>query len=75
MIETHSDHVVDRVRLAVRDGVLPKDAVSLLLFVNGESGTKVHCLRLDDAGNIVSPPKHYRDFFLAEELRLLAAEP
>lgn len=74
IIETHSDYIVDRVRMAVRDGALPKSAVSLLFLTSRGGSTDVQALALDDEGNIESAPPHYRDFFLKEELRLLTAE-
>lgn len=73
VIETHSDYIVDRVRMAVRDRVIPKHAVSLLFLTSGGGSTDVQTMALDDDGNIEAAPPNYRDFFLKEELRLLTS--
>lgn len=73
IIETHSDHLVDRFRLCVMEEVLRPDELSILYFErdgdNGES--KIHNISVDSQGNVVNQPDSYRDFFLAETERLL----
>lgn len=71
IIETHSDYLVDRLRMAVRDGVLKKKDVSLLYFQRCSNEASIHPIKLDDQGNIVDPPSGYRDFFLSEERKIL----
>jgi hypothetical protein len=72
VIETHSDHLVDRIRMDLRDGkgLKPED-VSLLYFERNNGEAQIHRLHLDDQGNILDPPESYRSFFLAEERRFL----
>ena len=70
VIETHSDYIIDRVRMDVRDGTTdlkPAD-VSILYFEPGDLNVKIHSIRLDDMGNVLDAPPGYRQFF-AEELR------
>jgi len=70
IVETHSDYLIDRVRLDVRDGVgLRPDDVVILYFQRGASGVKIHPIRLDAHGNLENPPRGYRQFFLQEERR------
>jgi len=71
VIETHSDHLVDRVRMEVRAGTLRCDDVSLLYFERQKHGATIHNLELDQEGNITNPPTGYRQFFLNEERDLL----
>ena len=72
LIETHSDYLVDRIRMEVRDGkVLKPEDVSLLYFERADGDVRIHSLEIDGMGNIVNPPKGYRRFFLEEEKRLL----
>lgn len=71
VIETHSDYLVDRIRMEVRRKLLTPEDVSLLYFERGKSGAKVHNLELDANGAIVNPPPGYRQFFLKEERDLL----
>ena len=67
--ETHSDYIIDRVRMDVRDGVtaLQPDDVSILYFEPDDSSVKIHSIRLDKMGNILDAPSGYRQFF-ADEL-------
>jgi hypothetical protein len=72
LIETHSDYLVDRIRMEVRGGkVLKPEDVSLLYFERADGDVRIHSLEIDAMGNIVNPPKGYRRFFLEEEKRLL----
>jgi predicted ATPase len=71
VIETHSDHLVDRVRMEVRRGKLRPEDVSLLYFERRKLGATIHNLELDESGAITNPPAEYRRFFLEEERDLL----
>jgi predicted ATPase len=71
VIETHSDYLVDRVRMEVRRKRLNPGDVSLLYFERGRHGAMIHNLELDRNGSITNPPPGYRQFFLKEEMDLL----
>ena len=71
VVETHSDHIIDRVRMDVRDqttGLKPED-VSILYFEPGDFAVKIHSIRLDDMGNVLDAPPGYRQFFTDEMMR------
>ena len=70
VIETHSDYIIDRVRMDVRDGTtgLKPEDVSILYFEPGDLSVKIHSIRLDDMGNVLDAPPGYRQFFM-EEIR------
>ena len=74
IVETHSDHLLDRVRMEVRDagtsGIKPED-VSILFFERNALDVQIHSLRIDKEGNIVGAPNSYRTFFMRETARLL----
>ena len=73
IVETHSDHLLDRVRMDVRDrktNLRPED-VSLLYFEREGLGIHIHALRFDEYGNVRGAPKTYRRFFLEEVERQL----
>ena len=73
LIETHSDYLVDRIRMDIRDrknGLQPED-VSLLYFEREDGTVKIHRLMLDKLGNIENAPPGYRKFILEEERRFL----
>ena len=73
MIETHSDHLVDRFRLCVMEGVLRPEELVILYFESSkkQSETKIYNISVDTQGNVVDPPDSYREFFLKETERLL----
>ncbi|MCY4497855.1 MAG: AAA family ATPase [Rhodospirillaceae bacterium] len=72
IVETHSDYLVDRVRMDIRDGksITPDDVV-LLYFERQGSEIVIHPITIDSAGNLVGEPDTYRSFFLTEERRFL----
>jgi len=71
IVETHGDHLIDRVRMDVRDGTtgLNPEDVSLLFFERAELEVRIHSLRIDEAGNVLDAPPGYRQFFLEETNR------
>ncbi|MYI88476.1 MAG: AAA family ATPase [Synechococcus sp. SB0672_bin_10] len=76
IVETHSDHLMDRVRMDVRDGVsgLKPEDVSILFFERRGLDVRIHSLRLDDQGNVLGAPDGYRQFFMDEMTRSLWPE-
>ena len=75
IVETHSDHLIDRVRMDVRDGTTklqPRD-VSILYFENDSCSVSIHSLGWDSNGNLISKrgpiPVGYRRFFRDERRR------
>ena len=72
IIETHSDHLIDRIRMEVRDRDIgiSHDDISILYFERDNLEVVIHELRLDENGNITNAPRSYRTFFLSEEKRL-----
>ncbi len=74
VVETHSDYILDRVRMDVRDGTvrLKPDDVSILFFERTEQGVCIHSLGMDKEGNISGDvPPNYRSFFMEETQRSL----
>jgi len=70
-IETHSDFLVDRVRLEVAKGTIRSEDVLILFFERRGIKTKVHTIMLDQQGNVTGAPRSYRNFFLSEESSIL----
>lgn len=72
IIETHSDYLIDRIRMDVRDKKsIDRDDVAILYFEKTKRGVAIHHLLLDEFGNITNAPASYRKFFLQEERRLI----
>ena len=73
IVETHSDYILDRVRMDIRDQEckLQHQDVAVLFFDRSGPSVKIHRINLDPAGNIVDPPPSYRQFFMQETNRLI----
>ena len=71
IVETHSDYLLDRVRMDVRDkktALTPED-VSILYFERDGLEVNIHSLRLDEMGNVLDAPPGYGQFFMDEVTR------
>ena len=68
VVETHSNHLINRVRLDIRDSTtkLTDKDVSILYFERQKDGVHIHSLTVDSQGNLDAPPS-YGSFF-AEEI-------
>lgn len=73
IVETHSDYILDRIRMDIRDEKceLQHGDVAVLFFDRSGPNVKIHPIKLDPAGNIVDPPQSYRQFFMQEINRLV----
>ncbi len=73
LIETHSDYIIDRVRISVRDKIIKPEDVSILYFEPEEKGgtVTIHNIKVDKQGNIKNSPPGYRDFFMRETDKVL----
>ena len=74
LIETHSDYIVDRIRILVRRGILKPDDASILYFGPNANSVVIHNIGIDGDGNLQHTPAGYRDFFLKETDQLLGFE-
>ena len=70
IVETHSDHLINRVRMDVRDEVsdLKPEDVMVLYFERDGLDVKIHEVTFDELGN-VDAPESYRGFFRTERER------
>lgn len=66
LVETHSDYIVDRVRVSVRKKMISADDVSILYLEPQKNAVNIHSIHLDEYGNIVNAPAGYREFFRRE---------
>ena len=72
IVETHSDHLINRVRMDVRDEVtdLRPEDVMVLYFERVGLDVKIHEVTFDQLGNVDAPPSYGR-FFMEEMHRTL----
>ena len=73
IIETHSDYILDRILLDIRDERtdLKSDDVSILYFEREDQDVFVHPIRIDKEGNVLDTPEGYRRFFKDELNRVI----
>ena len=71
MIETHSDYIIDRIRILAKKQVIDPDDVSILYFAPERNSVKIHNIGLDGNGDLEGVPEGYRDFFIRESDQLL----
>ncbi|WP_419935819.1 AAA family ATPase [Candidatus Palauibacter sp.] len=77
VVETHSDHLIDRIRTDARDGAtdLRPGDVSILYFERDDRDVRIHSLGWDENGNLIGHrgglPERYREFFRKETRRSL----
>ena len=71
IVETHSEYIIDRVRMDIRDRTaeLEPDVVSLLFFEKTDLDGNIHSLRFDEQGNLLDAPDGYGQFFMDETRR------
>ena len=71
-VETHSDHFVDGIRIAVRDGIIPPADVALSYFEREDNKTIIVSPRLDRAGRLSAWPAGFFDQHEENLARLIA---
>lgn len=73
IVETHSDHLMDRIRMDVRDGttsLTPEDVV-ILYFERDGLDVRIHEITFDKLGNVCGAPDSYGEFMMQETRRSL----
>jgi hypothetical protein len=71
VVETHSDYLIDRVRIEVARGKISPGDVTILFFQKGAHGSTIDNLFLNAQGEIRDVPDEFRGFFIEEHGKLL----
>lgn len=71
LIETHSDHLLDGIRIAVKRDILPAENTRIYFFTKQNSMTMVESIAVDRKGNIDKWPKGFFDQFMLNGRELL----
>ena len=72
IVETHSDHFVDGIRIAVRDGLIPPDGVAFYYFERKGGAAAVSSPEVDENGRLSSWPAGFFDQHEENLAKLLA---
>ena len=71
IVETHSEYLIDRFRLRVKDARGPSGC-QVIFFERTKEGNKIYPIQINEKGQYPQEqPKNFRDFFIREEMRLL----
>ncbi len=71
VIETHSDYMIDRIRIEIMKGKIKPEDVSLIYLEPDGNQIKTHNITFDAQANLINVPDGYREFFLKESDELL----
>ena len=66
LIETHADHIINRLCICVRKGELNCRDVGILWFEKVGATAMIHEIDIDEDGNLLGAPPNYRAFFERE---------
>ena len=72
IVETHSDYMIDRIRLLIRKGQVRKEDIRILFFSPQKEDVHITPIELGDDGSIIDPPEGYREFFLDEQFEFFS---
>jgi hypothetical protein len=71
-VETHSDYLLDRFRLAMRNSEHPDSFAQVVFFERSADGNQIFPMLIDKSGEYPQDqPQGFRAFFLAEQKRIL----
>ena len=72
MVETHSDHLINGIRMAVKDRQCPAEAVKIHFFGgHDESGGAVRYIPMDSRGTLAEWPKGFCDQYDTDLMKLI----
>ena len=66
VIETHSDHMLDRFKYEIKQGTISHEDIGILFFEPSKDGKRIHQINLSEDGSPNNAPPSYRRFFLEE---------
>ncbi len=69
--ETHSDHIIQRARIEIKEEKLRPEDFLILYFELKNGEAKIYPVTIDRNGNMNNQPDSYQTFFLSEDYKLL----
>lgn len=74
IIETHSEYLINRVRLLVAKGAVPCDAVRIIYCsADGKGGSSVFDVRVENDGSLTGAPKDFFSTYAADAFGIAMA--
>jgi hypothetical protein len=71
VVETHSDYIIDRIRILITLQLIDPKDITLVFFERREHDCTAQNLYLNDKGEFVEVPFNFRSFFIQEHSKLL----
>lgn len=66
IVETHSEYIVDRMRIEIMNGGIKPSDVSLIFVEQNGDKVETHNISFDEQSNFIDAPVGFQDFFLKE---------
>ena len=66
LVETHSEYLINRLRLSIVKGNIAPEDVAVYYFTNTSKGTEVHKIQLNKLGSIENAPKDFFDTYMMD---------
>lgn len=66
VIETHSEYLINRLRLAIVNGDLPEEDIKVYYISQENEGTKLHTISFNRKGQIIGAPKDFFDTYMID---------
>jgi len=73
IIETHSEYLINRLRLLVAQNEISSKDVSIVYIDNGDEGPEVSNIRIDKDGALIGAPDAFFDTYYADGNALVLA--
>lgn len=73
IIETHSEYLINRLRLLVATKKINKKDISIIYIDNGTSGPIIHNISIDGHGALVNAPESFFDTYYIDNNNLIFA--
>lgn len=70
IIETHSEYLLNRVRLSIAKGTISPSDVSVYFFENSLEGSKTHNIKFTKDGKILNAPKKFFETYMIDVMEI-----
>lgn len=70
IVETHSEYLLNRIRLAIVQGKLKQSDISVYYFDNTEAGTKTYEIQFTENGQIKGAPKQFFETYMMDNVNI-----
>ena len=70
IIETHSEYLLNRMRLQIVKGNISSEDVAVYYLNNSENGTRIHNITFTKDGKILNAPKDFFDTYMMDVMNI-----